>query len=130
MTGPGPTIQLDADGPANTNLANAAETVVATLTGVTTRSASTQVILEGSAQITTGASTTSVTLRIRRGGLAGAQVGQPAQQNCGAAVPVAASIQVDDFPGETVSATYVLTATQNAATGAGTAVSANLTATH
>lgn len=119
-----------ADGPANTNLANAAETVIATVVVGADTPEGDQIVLEGFAQVTTGATTTSVQLRVRRGGLAGPQVGGTAQQNCGAAVPVAIGIQVQDTPGEVVNEPYVLTAQQVAATGAGTAVFANLQATY
>lgn len=119
-----------ADGPGGTNLVTVAETVIATLAGVDTTPEGDQVILEGFAQITTGASTTGLQLRVRRTNLAGAQVGATAQVAAGAAAAQALAIQVADVPGEQAGGQYVLTAQQIAATGNGTAVAASLQATY
>lgn len=119
-----------ADGPANTVLVTTAETVIATVVVGDDTQEGDQIVLEGFAQITTGASTTGVQLRIRRGGLAGVQVGPTAQLAAGAAAATCLSVQGADVPGEIVSEPYVLTAQQIAATGNGTAVGANLQANY
>lgn len=120
--------QFLSDGPANVTLTTTAETVVCTLVPISTSGPSTQVILEGAAQITAGTSTTGVQLRVRRGGLTGTQVGATSQTAGDARTQLQASIQVDDFPGDVANQVYVLTAQQVAATGNGTSVSANLSA--
>src|SRR5437660_3033988 len=100
--------QVDADGPANVNLVTTAETVICTLAGVSTTPEGDKVILEGSAQITTGAGTTGVQLRVRRGTTTAApQVGNTQQTAVAAAVSEQVSIQVDDVPGEVAGQSYV-----------------------
>ena len=69
-------------------------------------------------------------LRVRRGGLACAQVGVTAQVAAGAAAAAAIPIQVADVPGEQAGQVYVLTAQQVGATGNGTVTAANLQATY
>lgn len=115
----------------DTSLVTVAETVIATLTGVSTSQPGQTVALRGHAKITTGGSTTALTLRIRRDGLAGALVGE--------AVPVqisAAAGSTEDHehyaeessPGEFSGRTYVLTAQQTAAAANGSALTASLEA--
>ena len=118
------------DGPANTGLTTTAETVVATLTIGGDTPEGDQIILEGFCQVTTGAGTTGLQLRVRRGGLTGAQVGPTSQLAAGAAAAASIGIQCSDTPGEVAGQTYVLTVQQVAATGNGTAVAANLQATY
>ena len=57
-------------------LTTTAETVVATLTGVSTNQAGQQLALRGTYNITTGASTTALVTRIRRDSLTGTVVGE------------------------------------------------------
>lgn len=108
---------------------NAVETVVAVLPNVSTQGGN-NVDLEGTVDLTAGATTTSVTLRIRRGvDATGVAVGQPVQCNIAAAVRDTRSINATDTPpGDLAGASYVLTATQNAGTGAGVLNSAYLSA--
>jgi hypothetical protein len=106
------------------------ETVIATLTGVSTDALNPQVILEGAATILTGTAATKLTLRVRVGALGGTVVGKPAEQFVGEAKPYTTSIQVVYAPeAELSGATFVLTAQQTAATTNGSAESASLIAT-
>lgn len=114
---------------ADVTLVTTAETVVATLTGVSTPRRC-NVTLEGWLQITLGASTTAVTLRVRRGvDATGALVGEanPVQISSAAGSTEDHYVKVQDPGVDLSNATYVLTATQTAATGNGTAVQASLT---
>jgi hypothetical protein len=101
--------------------ASAAETVIATLI-VNDAGADTAIELKGWAKITTGASTTSIVLRIRRNGVAGPLVGEAQPLNIIGAVGETHEYgdQVVDNPGEVASQTYVLTCVQTAASAAGT----------
>lgn len=101
-------------------LVAAAETVIATLPGISTPAADTRIDLDGFAQITGLAGTTSITLRVRRDGVAGTLVGEGNPITPVAANTVTAGINVQDNPaGDLASQVYVLTAT---------AVGANATA--
>ena len=115
---------------ADTPLVTTAETVVATLSGVTLPRAGMFVNLHGQATITTGTATTGVTLRVRRDSLTGPLVSESEPDVIAAAVgsnePF--TIAVQDTPGELQGATYVLTAQAVAATGNGSCTHANLTA--
>lgn len=111
---------------ADTALGLAAETVVATITGVIGEFSDGHVVLTGDVAVTGAAGTTNVTLRVRRGGVAGAIVGEAAVTQDVGAVSVAAGIGVEeDFVGG-APPVYVLTATQAGA--AGTATMADLVA--
>jgi hypothetical protein len=112
------------------SLVTTAETVIATLPGLSTHGPDDKIVLEGLASILAGTATTSVQLRIRRGTTAaGAQVGGTATLVLAAAATGTAGIQVDDTPGEVAGQQYVLTAQQVAATGNGSASGASLQAT-
>lgn len=120
----------DADSPGVVPLVTTAETVIATLPGISTPGADAKVMLEGQAAITAGTAATNVQLRIRRGTTAaGAQVGGTVQSAVAAGAQIGVGIQVDDNPGEVAGQQYVLTAQQVAATGNGSVQSANLQAT-
>lgn len=122
----GPVKNAVSDGPANVTLTTTSETIVCTISGADVTQEGDQVIIEGFAQVTTGAGTTSLQLRVRRGTtLSGPQVGQTAQQTCTAAAPAQIGIQVDDVPPESSNLSYVLTVQQVGATGNGTAVWSN-----
>jgi hypothetical protein len=116
---------------ADTTLVTTAETVVATIAGVSVPRAGMQVELKGHLSITTGTATTGVTLRFRRDSLTGALVGEAEPDTIAAAVGSTEpyDYQVMDSPGEIQGATYVLTAQQVAATGNGTVIHANAQAT-
>lgn len=112
-------------GGANPN--NAVETVVAVLPNVSTQ-AGNPVDLEGTVDLTAGTSTTSVTLRIRRGvDATGALIGSAVQCNVAATQRDTRTINATDAPpGDLAGATYVLTAQQNGGTAAGALNSAYL----
>ena len=81
----------------------------------------------GTAIITTGAGTTTVTLRIRRGsGIAGTSVGVPTAATVTAGNTVALSFGGEDSPGEVAGQQYSLTAQQAGATANGTVASCEL----
>jgi hypothetical protein len=116
---------------ADTALVTTAETVIATLAGVSTNQPGQTVALRGEAQITTGANTTAVTLRVRRDSLTGALVGEAnaAQVSAAAGSTEDHSVYVEEVaPGEFSGRTYVLTAQQTAASANGAAVQASLVA--
>lgn len=118
------------DATADTSLVTTAETVIATLAGVTTKYGSESVRLRGWAQITAGTATTAITLRIRRSSVTGTLVGEanPIQGGVAAASTSGLDIATTDTPGDVAGQTYVLTAQQTAATGNGTALQASLEA--
>lgn len=104
-------------------LVTTAETVVATLSGVSTQKPGQKVCLTGRLTLTTGANTTNVRLRVRRDSLTGTEIAEA--PNDGAEVTAGGieshDIYVEDTGlGEAFSRTYVLTATQTAATANGT----------
>lgn len=119
-----------AESSTNTTLTTTAETVVATLAGITTSLVGQRVKLRGWVQLTLGAATTTVTMRVRRTSVTGTLVGEANA----VAIPSAAGttgefeVCVEDSPGDLAGGTYVLTAEQTGATGDGTALQASLEA--
>lgn len=116
---------------ADVSLVTTAETVVATLTGVSTNQPGQTVALRGNYQITLGTGTTAVTTRIRRDSVTGTLVGEAnAEQDSTAAGSTEGhSIEVEEVnPGEFSGRTYVLTVQQTAATGNGTVLQSALAA--
>lgn len=114
----------------DTNVPTTTETVVATLTGVSTPRKC-NVTLEGWVQLLIGTATTAVTLRVRRGTDAtGTLVGEAnaVQISTAAGSTEDHEIRVQDTNVDLSNATYVLTVQQTAATGNGTAAQASLTA--
>lgn len=114
---------------ADTTLVTTAETVVATVTGVSTAQPGQFVDITGFANITLGASTTAVTLRVRRDSLTGTLVGEAnAEQDFTAAGSTERhSIFAQEVnPGEFLGRTYVLTVQQTAASANGTVVDAGI----
>ena len=126
----GPSKNTVADSLAGTALVTTAETVIATLPAIDLTPEGDQVLLEGYCQLTTGAATTALQLRIRRGTVTGTQVGATAQQALGAAAQGQVSIQTLDTPPESAGIVYVLTAQQVSATGNGTVAEASLQGTY
>lgn len=117
---------------ADTTLTTTAETVIATLTGVSTPGPGRKITLKGEAKITTGGSTTAVNLRIRRDSLTGTVVDEsnPVQVEAAAGSTEDHDIMAEDIPtGEIFNATYVLTAQQTGAAANGSAIYAYLEAT-
>lgn len=114
---------------ADTNLVTTAETVVATVTGVSTSQAGQSVDIEGWANITLGTATTAVTLRVRRDSLTGTLVGEanPEQDFTAAGSSERHDVFFQDAnAGEFMGRTYVLTVQQTAATGNGNVIDAGL----
>lgn len=110
---------------ANTTITTTTETIIATVTGVTTPRGGCKVQLFGMCQFTTGGSTTAVTLRWRRG----ATITDPVVGEANATQIDAAAgstndevYACEDTPGDVASQTYVLTIQQTAAAADGTCV--------
>ena len=107
------------------------EKVVATLSGVSTPRTGIKIVLTGMAQVTTGGSTTALTVRVRRGTtITDTLVGEanPLQVAAAAGSTETLDIQVEDFPGEVAGQSYVLTVQQTAAAADGACVQASLKA--
>lgn len=116
---------------ANTTLTTTTETEVAELSAPAPSQAGQRVTIAGWCQLTTGAGTTTVTPRIRRGTDTGGTLigeGNPVTIGAAAGGTEVFSITVDDTPGELSSLSYVLTLQQAGATGNGTALLASLIA--
>jgi hypothetical protein len=114
----------------NVAVTAAAETVIATLSGVSTPRAVT-VTLRGWVEMITGTATTAVTLRVRRGTDAtGTLIDEGNPVTIGAAVGSTEefSIVATDDGADLAGASYVLTAQQSAATADGSALQGSLEA--
>lgn len=115
---------------ANVTVTNAVETVVATLSGITTDGPGRRIALNGMIEHTTGTSTTAMVLRIRRGTDTTGTVVQTTTETIegivGSTDPY--SIEAIDTPGDVNNQAYVLTVQQTGGAGAGTTVTAELTA--
>lgn len=116
---------------ANTSLATTTETVVATVSGVSMQRLGQRVCLTGRLTLTTGTGTTNLRLRVREDSLTGTIV--PSDPNDSVEATAGGiethSVYVEHAPtAEIANKTYVLTATQTAATGNGTASQASLVA--
>ena len=108
-------------------LSAAAETVCATMAGVSTDNAGATIVLDGTVDLTTGTGTTAITLRIRRGvDATGVLVGVAEVPPIAASTRGTFAIQAVDQPGEVAGQSYVLTAQQTGGTGAGVINSAVL----
>lgn len=117
---------------ADTTMTTTTETVIATLTGVSTSGPGRKIQLRGEAKITTGASTTALNLRIRRDSLTGTVVDEsnPVQVEAAAGSTEDHDIVAEDIPsGEIFNATYVLTAQGTGSAANNTCVYAYLEAT-
>lgn len=112
------------------NVPTTAETVIATCVVPSVSGAGANVNLAGVVHLTTGTATTSVTLRLRRGGLTGTVIATgPTDTAIGAAGSTDPyTITATDNPPDSANLNYVLTVQQAAATGAGTGVLGVLTA--
>ena len=109
---------------------NAVETVAIFLPPNITLDPGRLVIVEFDAAFTTGATTTAVVARIRRGNtVGGALVGAAHTVQIGAALATSIGGQVGDIPGEVAGAQYCLTLQQTGGTANGTALFASLQAT-
>lgn len=97
-----------------------AETVIATLTGVTSRAGGQPVQCTAFANVTADATATDCIIRIRRGGLTGTALA-PDLTLDGADIAGAANFEITvaalDSPGEMIGGVYVLTLEITGATG-------------
>ena len=115
----------------NQAVVTSAETVVTTLSGISSARAGETIRFHGQVSILTGVATTAIILRVRATSLAGAIVDEPVSAELEA---VAGSrethdlVVVDLAPGELAGATYVLTVEQTAATADGSVQHASLKA--
>lgn len=107
------------------NIPTTTETVIATLSGVSTYAPGQPIEFTGWVQLLIGASTTAITMRVRQGvDATGTLVGEanPVQISSAAGSTEEHEIQTRLTPsGEIANGTFVLTVQQTAATGAGTA---------
>lgn len=112
------------------NVPTTTETVIATCVVPSIPGAGVNVNLTGVVHLTTGGSTTAVTVRVRRGGLTGTVIGTgPADTIIGAAGSTDPyTMLVTDNPPDSANLTYVLTVQQAGAVAAGTGVLGTLTA--
>ena len=116
---------------ADTTITTTAETVLATLSGVSTPRPGLKVVLTGFAQITTGGSTTALTFRVRRGtAITDPLVGEanPEQIEAAAGSTEGHTVVFEDTPGEVAGQSYVLTAQATAAAANASGVFASLKA--
>lgn len=109
-----------------------AETVVGTLSGITTSRPGVTLKLKATLQITLGANTTGLTIRIRRDSLTGTVVNEANVTQIGTAAGSTETIDTmcdDPISGEINNATYVVTIQQAAATANGSVLYSYLEAT-
>lgn len=107
----------------------AAEAVIATLGGISTRNPAGSVLLHGIVSIVAGTAATAVTLRVRRGnGTAGAQVGGSTAVTVVATDSYVIPFEVLDTPGDVADQQYSVTAQVTGATAASTVDAVSLTA--
>jgi hypothetical protein len=111
--------------------AAAAETVVATLSGVDLRYSDQVIKLSGSINFTVGTSGNAATLRLRRDSLTGTQVGTSQTLPVTEVVAtdtVIGAIYASDQPGNVAGATYVMTLQVATAAATSTVNNVNITA--
>jgi hypothetical protein len=116
----------------DTTVVTTAETVLATVAGITSQRPGQRVSLHGHVNITMGTSTTGIVLRVREDTLTGALVDEIETETLGGAVAVPEDHDIDceHVPtGELSGKSYVLTVVQTAASANGTVNHAKLEAT-
>lgn len=107
---------------ADTTITTTTETIAATITGLSTPRAGCKVQLTGTAQVTTGGSTTALTLRWRRGStITDTVVGEANATQIDAAAGSTSdeTLICEDTPGDVAGQTYVLTVQQTGAAANG-----------
>jgi hypothetical protein len=112
-------------------LVTTAETVVATLPGVTTDKAGQLIRITADYVITTGTNTTALTHRIRRDSLTGTIVGEVNAEQIEAAAGSTEAHDFyceDSFAGEVAGQVYVLTVQQTAASANGSVLRSSIVA--
>lgn len=116
----------------DTPLVTTAETVIATVSGVSTYRPGETLRIVATASITLGTATTALTFRVRRDSLTGTVVNQadPVQIETAAASTEDHTITCEDnLSGEIANATYVLTVQQTAASANGSCLNADMSIT-
>lgn len=115
---------------ADTTVVTTAETAAVTSDPISPTSDGAELTIAGVVNITTGASTTAVVVRVRRGaGVAGALVGETETHTLAAAAQASIPFGVTDFPGAVSGQQYTVTVVQTAATGNGTINNAYISVT-
>lgn len=112
---------------ADTTLVTTTETVILTISSVDTQRAGQKVQLSGTAQITTGGSTTGLTFRWRRGtAITDTLIGDAntVQVSAAAGSTEEHSHKAEDTPGDVAGQSYVLTVQQVAAAANGACLQA------
>lgn len=109
----------------------AAETIIATLPGISTDGLTQRCLLEGWSAFTVGATGTAIQFRIRRTGLTGTVVADTGAMTRGVAAAALGeeSIMGIDSPGEVGSLAYVMTLQVTGGSSASTVSAVVLTAT-
>jgi len=123
--------QYNSEASTDVPLVTTAETVVATVNGISTGQAGVAIRLRAMAQLTTGANTTGVIPRIRRDSLTGTVINEANTVTIGAAAGGTEQFDMDsDDPlaGEVANQTYVFTLQQVAASANGSALYAYIQA--
>lgn len=113
----------------DTTLVTTAETVVATLTGVSTAQPGQSVGLRGKANITLGTGTTAIVSRLRRDSVSGTVVGEVQTEQISSAAGSTEDHEIyheDANAGEFSGRTYVMTVSQTGASANGTVNNASL----
>jgi hypothetical protein len=113
----------------DTTLVTTAETVIATLAGVSTNQPGQTVALRGKANITLGTNTTAIVTRVRRDSLTGTVVGEVQTEQISSAAGSTEDHEIyheESAPGEFSGRTYVLTVSQTGASANGTVNNASL----
>lgn len=111
-------------------LVTTAETDTVEVTGITTGRPGKRIRIRGWAQVTAGVGATALTPRIRSGqGVGGALIGEGNPLTIAAGQTQTVVIETEDVPGDVAGQAYTMTMQQTAATGNGTVLQADLTAT-
>lgn len=116
---------------ADTPVVTTTETIAVTVSGVTLPRPGMRVKIRGWCQITTGASTTALTPRVRRGtAITDPVVGDAVAEEIEAAAgsEEALDVMVIDTPGELAGGSYILTVQQTAASANGSILQAGIEA--
>lgn len=112
-------------GPPGANVPAVTETVVATISGITLPRPGMPVVITYAGTLLTGAGTTAVTVRCRRGvDATGTLVGTAETPTAAASASIDLAGAYVDQPGELANASYVITVQQTAAGAAGTSQAA------
>lgn len=112
-----------ASGAGVVNPAASAETVIYTTPNIQVGAGDGLIAVTGTVNITPGATTTALVIRVRQGSLTGPLVGQAATHTVAAAAPQSISFGATDSSGAAQAAggiPYVVTVAQTGGTGAGT----------